>query len=145
MYVLVWGFLIIRKYSSDRKLDVDLKGDWLSASDFTLMLTGYPKNLINPHSYDETLKNVQKIFEDYQVEMKSRIPFEVKKLSIGYPLYEWERKNEEYLLKAEHDINQKRTLFKNLIAQRQKNNQFDMPEEKRNEEYEMFYQMVTNQ
>lgn len=65
MYVLVWGFLIIRKYSSDRKLDVDLKGDWLSASDFTLMLTDYPKNLINPHSYDETLKNVQKIFEDY--------------------------------------------------------------------------------
>jgi hypothetical protein len=59
MYVLVWGFLIIKKYSGDRQLELELKGDWLSASEFTLMLTDYPKNLIHPHSYEETLRKVQ--------------------------------------------------------------------------------------
>ena len=49
------------------------------------------------------------------------------------------------MFKVEQDIDEKRTLFKNLIAQRQKSQQFEMPEDKRNEEYELFYQMVTNQ
>ncbi len=50
MYVLVYGFLIVKKYYSDRVLESELKADWLSASEFTLMLSNYPLNLINPKS-----------------------------------------------------------------------------------------------
>ena len=42
MYVLVWGFIIAKKYFSDKELELELNGDWLSASYFTLMLTNYP-------------------------------------------------------------------------------------------------------
>ena len=59
MYVLVWGFIIAKKYFSDRQLEQELKGDWLSASEFTLMLTNYPVEQLNARSYDETLKSVQ--------------------------------------------------------------------------------------
>lgn len=48
MYILFWGVVILKKYHSDRKLEAELKGSWLSASDFTLMLSNYPLSQLNP-------------------------------------------------------------------------------------------------
>lgn len=48
MYILFWGVVILKKYHSDRKLEAELKASWLSASDFTLMLSNYPLSELNP-------------------------------------------------------------------------------------------------
>ena len=66
MYVLVWGFIIAKKYFSDKELEYELNGDWLSASYFTLMLTNYPADELNARSYDETLNSVQEVFKRYE-------------------------------------------------------------------------------
>jgi hypothetical protein len=70
---------------------------------------------------------------------------EVVKVSIGYPLYVWEQQNKSHLLKAQLEIKEKRELFTLLIKQRMKAPHFAMNEDRRNEEYEQFYQLITNQ
>jgi hypothetical protein len=96
------------------------------------MLSNYPLELINPKSYDETLQSAQKIFKEYEIQMKSRVSFEVVKVSIGYPLFKWDEKNQEHIQKTEKEINEKREFCKNLIRQRQKSKYFETCEEQRN-------------
>lgn len=80
---------------------MELKQDWLSASEFTLMLSNYPLELINPRNSEETLSNARQAFKDYETQIKSEISFEVIKISMGYPLFKWQQKNEEHLKRSE--------------------------------------------
>lgn len=57
------------------------------------MLKNFPLELLNPRNSEDTLSNIRKVFKDYEQRIKSRISLEVVKVSIGYPLYLWERKN----------------------------------------------------
>ena len=67
------------------------------------------------------------------------------KFSIAYPLFKWDEKHHEHLAKSQKEIMEKRVLFSNLVRERQKSKHFGLSEERRNEEYELFYQLVTNQ
>lgn len=58
----------------------------ISASDFTLMITHFPRVYLDD-SYDENLKSVQKIFKDYGKKINSDYSYEVVKINIGRPLY----------------------------------------------------------
>lgn len=64
IYTLIWGIIIASKYYRERKLELELKNDWLSASEFTLMIRGVPKELID-HPPDEVLRNVNDLFREY--------------------------------------------------------------------------------
>jgi hypothetical protein len=61
--VLVWAGVTVRQYRDDRVLEGELKKDWLSASEFTLMLTNYPLQMVNPKNQEETLASVRKQFK----------------------------------------------------------------------------------
>lgn len=47
IYILIWGIIIASKYYRERKLELELKNDWLSASEFTLMIRRVPRELID--------------------------------------------------------------------------------------------------
>jgi hypothetical protein len=46
-FLLVWTILTLKKYHSEKRLDRELREVWLSASEFTLMLSNYPSALID--------------------------------------------------------------------------------------------------
>ena len=48
IYVLLWAAITIKQYYQNRLLEQELKKDWLSASEFTLMLSNYPLEYLNP-------------------------------------------------------------------------------------------------
>ena len=41
--VMIWGIVLINKHLQERKLERELKKNWLSASEFTLMLQKVPR------------------------------------------------------------------------------------------------------
>jgi ABC-type polysaccharide transport system permease subunit len=47
IYILIWGVVIANKYFKERNLELDLKSEWLSASEFTIMIKNMPKGFIN--------------------------------------------------------------------------------------------------
>lgn len=65
IYVLLWAAITIKQYHQNRLLEQELKKDWLSASEFTLMLSNYPGHLLNPKNSEETLNKVREKFKDY--------------------------------------------------------------------------------
>lgn len=50
------------------------------------MIKNMPKGFIN-HPEEEVLQNVNEIFSEYEKNIKSKVSFEVVKVSIGYPLF----------------------------------------------------------
>jgi hypothetical protein len=50
------------------------------------MIKNMPKGFIH-HSEEEVLQNINEIFAEYEKNIKSKISFEVVKVSIGYPLF----------------------------------------------------------
>lgn len=123
MYVLIWGIVLVNKDYRERRLEYELRKEWVSASDFTLMLRDFPKGLLD-HSPEENLRNLNEIFREYEKEVKSKVSFEVVKVSIGFPLYRQHSEQEHARNQAEMEMRALRQPFTDWLQQRQRSDTF---------------------
>ena len=66
----------------------------ITASDFTLMLEKFPKVYLNKTNAD-ILSSLNKVFKQYQEQVKSVYSYEVVKVNVARPLYNDESENKK--------------------------------------------------
>ena len=137
-FTVLWGLIYIIKTHMEQKFIVEMETKRISASDFTLMITHFPKAYLDK-SYDENLESVQKVFRDYGKKINSDYSYEVVKINIGRPLYPDKKANSEQKEKAKEDLYQKQEVFRRWIRHRKNYVDFPLPFADREKEYDKYY------
>lgn len=93
-FVILWGLLMALKTHLEEKFFIDMEMKRVSASDFTLLITNFPKIYLNK-SYEENLNEIQELFREYGKRVNSIFSYEVVKINIARPLYSDKKANQE--------------------------------------------------
>ena len=84
--ISLWGAVTFYRRHKEKELEFEARNIRASSSDFTLMLEDFPKIYLE-RPYTEALKEVNRIFKEYEKQVNSVFNYEVVKINIARPMY----------------------------------------------------------